>query len=59
MGSFKHKYQGYKVTLMKLDKTFTKTGVLWTGAVKNPNGMLACLQLMTGKAHNNDMMLVY
>lgn len=60
MGSFKHKYQDYKVTLTKSDKTFTKTGALWTGAVKNPNRMLACLQLMIGKAHNNDiMMLVY
>lgn len=60
MGSFKHKYQDSKLTVMKSDKTFTKTGALWIGAVKNPNRMLACLQLMMEKAHNNDiMMLVY
>lgn len=45
---------------MMSDKTFTKTGALWIGAVKNLNSMLACLQLTMEKAHNNDiMMLVY
>lgn len=60
MGYFKHKYQDSKLAVRKSDKTLTKTGALWIGAVKNTNRMLACLQLMMETAHNNDiMMLVY